>query len=239
MESRCQPVRGAASSWASPQARKPGSPFCGTSPGRAGSGATGLAINVGRADLDGSNVDDSFITGGSGPCGFAVDSQFVYWANNASGTIGRANLDGTGVDQTFIPNAGAFACGVAVDDAHIYWTNAFVGTTLGRADLDGSNVDPNFITGLPAPGGVAVDDRFIYRAGSAGGAIGRADLDGTNVDTGFVQTSSSPLGVTVAPVIAPIPAVSPLGLGLLAVALFAVALLALAHRRRGKASDAS
>jgi hypothetical protein len=69
---------------------------------------------IGRANLDGSAPDESFITGAFHPCGVAVDPSHVYWANTgASPSIGRANLDGTGANQAFI--AGMNSCFVAVD----------------------------------------------------------------------------------------------------------------------------
>ena len=69
---------------------------------------------IGRANLDGTGADQSFVTGATKPAGVAVYSNYVYWANAFAGTIGRANLDGTGVEQGFITGASAPA-GVAVD----------------------------------------------------------------------------------------------------------------------------
>jgi virginiamycin B lyase len=57
---------------------------------------------IGRVNLNGTGVNQPFITGASGPVGVAVNSKYVYWANNATGTIGRANLNGTGVNQRFL-----------------------------------------------------------------------------------------------------------------------------------------
>ena len=57
---------------------------------------------IGRANLNGTGVNQRFLTGASGPVGVAVNSKYVYWANNSTGTIGRANLNGTGVNQRFI-----------------------------------------------------------------------------------------------------------------------------------------
>jgi hypothetical protein len=68
---------------------------------------------IGRADLDGTGANQSFIGGASGPSGVAVDAGHVYWANLAAGTIGRANLDGTGASQSFIGGASS-PFGVAV-----------------------------------------------------------------------------------------------------------------------------
>jgi len=85
---------------------------------------------IGRANLDGTGADISFIAdAGAAPVGVAVDSAHVYWANEGTlldsvrtGTIGRANLDGTGDDNHFITGAddstrsrSAGPSGVAVD----------------------------------------------------------------------------------------------------------------------------
>jgi virginiamycin B lyase len=74
------------------------------------------ADTIGRANLDGTGVNQSFITGASDPAGVAVDATHVYWSNAGTdtGTIGRANLDGTGANQSFITGASGPA-GVAVD----------------------------------------------------------------------------------------------------------------------------
>ena len=69
---------------------------------------------VGRANLDGSNVDQSFITGADTPDAVAVDGQHLYWANTATGAIGRAGLDSSNVDQNFI-NGAENPLGLAVD----------------------------------------------------------------------------------------------------------------------------
>jgi sugar lactone lactonase YvrE len=103
----------------------------------------GSGTTIGRADLDGTGIDESFISGADGPVGVAVDAQHIYWANSNNGTIGRANLDGTDVDQGFITGVG-FPEGVAVDAQHIYWASA--NGTIGRANLDGTGIDESFIT---------------------------------------------------------------------------------------------
>jgi Low-density lipoprotein receptor repeat class B len=102
---------------------------------------------IGRANLDGTAANLTFISGLDKPQGVAVDSAHIYWVSGF-GTIGRANLDGTGASQSFIIGAlGAQA--VAVDSAHIYWTNSGPnGSRIGRANLDGTGVNPSFITTL-------------------------------------------------------------------------------------------
>ena len=125
---------------------------------------TGTQVDaIGRANLDGSSANQSFITGPSHPFGIAVDGSYVYWTNPGLGMIGRANLDGTSVNQYFL-GAGE-PWGVAVDGSHIYWTDsAFHTETIGRANLDGTSADPSFIPGVGGPVGIAVDNSHIYWA---------------------------------------------------------------------------
>jgi hypothetical protein len=69
---------------------------------------------IGRANLDGTGVTQSFITTGTQPLGIAVDGNHVYWTNYGNNTIGRAKLNGTGANQSFITGA-VLPYAVAVD----------------------------------------------------------------------------------------------------------------------------
>jgi virginiamycin B lyase len=167
---------------------------------------------IGRANLDGTDADQRFITrtgdpdqpGGVLLNGVAVDAGHIYWTDENGGTIGRANLNGTGADPSFITGLGA-PVGVAVDAAHLYWTNRaadFGTSTIGRANLDGTGVDHGFIPGLDNPSGVAVDAAHVYWTNTVlpelFAAIGRANLDGTGVDRRFITIAPcGPSGVAV------------------------------------------
>src|SRR5918911_204635 len=128
--------------------------------------------SIGRANLDGTGADQSFITGANAPVGVAVDGAHIYWTTPAA-VVGRANLDGTGVDHSFIATASGAPLGVAVDGAHVYWTNFTTGT-IGRANLDGTGVDQSFITGASRPGGVAVDALLAPRCAGRPAPMGGA-----------------------------------------------------------------
>lgn len=171
---------------------------------------------IGRARIDGSDPDPSFITGADSPCGVAVDRAHVYWTNGtfnyptpSAQAVGRANLDGSGVDQSFISSV-AEPCGVTVDHAHVYWTNAANGT-IGRAELDGTGVEQSLIAGADRPCGLAVTGGSIiprhavlggniYWANSGelpGMTIGRASLDGSAVEQSFIDGLQEVSGVAV------------------------------------------
>ena len=161
-------------------------------------GHSPLVPRVGRADVDGQNVNQNFIAiiGPSEPVHVAVDSSHVYWTNFGTDTVGRADLDGQNVNQSFITGAN-LPLGIAVDSGHIYWTN-FGPDTIGRADLDGQNVNQSFITGASSPIGVAVDSGHIYWTNwILNATIGRADLDGQNVNQSFITGATLSEGVAV------------------------------------------
>jgi virginiamycin B lyase len=150
---------------------------------------------VGRANLDGTNVEESFIAGGDNVCGVAVNATHIYWANVSGTGIGRANLDGTGVDQSLIDATDP--CGVAVSATHVYWANSSA-NTIGRANLNGTGAGQNFVTGASEPCGVAVDGTYLYWANDGSDSIGRAELSNpATADQGFITGADSPCGVAV------------------------------------------
>jgi hypothetical protein len=174
-------------------------------------GAKPAATTIGRARLDGTGVEHSFVSGtGRRPCGVALDRKHIYWAElqggeigspDEGGAIGRANRDGTAVNASFIPTPSTGDCGVAIAGGHIYWATVDHGT-IGRANVDGTGVDGQFISGLAIPRstspisngggpcGIAVAGKYIYWIdfveGATPVAIGRANLDGTGVNKRFI-----------------------------------------------------
>jgi hypothetical protein len=162
---------------------------------------------VGRANLDGTGVQESFISGVNAFC-LATDGAHIYWGGNGGG-IGRANVDGTGVNRNFI-TAGV-GCGLAVDGAHIYWANNSTGA-IGRANIDGTGVNQDFIpSAVPGSGALlcADDGTYLYwihgltlwpPPPSPTGSIGRARLDGTGgAQKDFITGLTTPSGCAIGP----------------------------------------
>jgi hypothetical protein len=126
--------------------------------------SAGSPSYIGRAGLDGSTPNYSFVTipGTSVPCGMAVDAASIFWTEpgflGPNGTkIGRANKStGTGADSSYIGNVPA-PCGITVFGSQLYWANAAT-STIGRANTDATGVNQSFFaTGGQEPCGIAVD----------------------------------------------------------------------------------
>ena len=109
-----------------------------------------------RANLDGSNVED-VATGLGPPISIAIFDNTAYWTEKIgenSGEIRFVNLQGNVVTRNSFTQG--FPIGIAVDavENKLYWTTSH--GKIGRQNLDGSNFQPNFVTGLSAPGTLAL-----------------------------------------------------------------------------------
>ena len=151
---------------------------------------------IGEASLDGTGVNQSFITDTvPGTQGIAVDGRHIYWANVQTNAIGRANLDGTGANPGFITGANEPA-GVAVGSGRIFWTN-IANNTIGDANVNGTGVNQSLISGAHGPAELAVDGQHIYWTNNGGTSIGRANLNGTGVNQNFITGIADPGGLAV------------------------------------------
>ena len=138
-------------------------------------------VVVGRAKLDGSEVDPALIPFCiSGGCtaaswfadGLAVDGSHVYFSGNwpirgdYRNAIARANLDGSGFQRDFMtPNH--LPRSVAVDGSHVYWT-------WGQRELKARITSgPSGTTADPTP-----TFTFSSNGGSASGFECKADTRG-------------------------------------------------------------
>ena len=60
--------------------------------------ANGRGAAIGRADLDGRNMNQSSVAGTQIPPGVAVNGGRIYQTRTLNNTVGRADLDGQNVD---------------------------------------------------------------------------------------------------------------------------------------------
>lgn len=144
---------------------------------------------IGRAALDGSEVEPSFITLQGWACGVAVDSRYLYWAYNSSGRLGRASLDGNAVEPEWMSPGAGRGCGIAVNPTTVFWA-----TTNGvyRAPLAGGPPTP-LSTATKNNCGIAVNAVHAYWA-TGEGFIERDLLSG-GPPTAIVKAPLGPCGV--------------------------------------------
>jgi virginiamycin B lyase len=163
------------------------------------------AGTIGRANIDGTGVNQSFITGIDAPSGITSDGTYLYWTtgglNDTYGTggVARVALDGVmGRNNTFITGASK-PLAVSVDANYVYWAN-FNGSTIGRATIGGAGANQSFIAAGSYPYGLEVRGAYIYWSnfllgtGASGNKIGRADVGGTNINLSFIGNAVGPTG---------------------------------------------
>lgn len=76
----------------------------------------GFEESIGRAELDGSHAEPSFITGIRRPCGIALDGSRIYWTvNDVPGSIQGTDLQGGQPVETIIDQEAGLPCGLAAD----------------------------------------------------------------------------------------------------------------------------
>ncbi len=113
---------------------------------------------IGRANLNGTGVRNTFIRSRTSPSSIAVGGGHLFWTTPRN-TIVRANLNGTGVRPRFITIPNGQPGNIAVGAGHLYWTNyAYfknpVGNKPGRGWISRANLN-----------GTGLRTRFLVRTG--------------------------------------------------------------------------
>lgn len=126
-------------------------------------GATGAA--VGRAALDGGQVDRDWLPVGSSPRDLELARGRLYWPE--SGRIASADVRTGKVrpEHVLLPeHTCSDECDLAVLGDHLYWADSG-SEHLGRARLDGSAVDPQWMRlGAAEPTRIASDGSSLVVA---------------------------------------------------------------------------
>jgi hypothetical protein len=157
---------------------------------------------VGRASLDGSNVDASCYEGLTNPRSIAATSSFVYWTSPfASSTIGTGDLGRAEVDDcsdeasknpAFIAGNINFVGGdIAVNSSYIYVSSFNEGANQSpiiRFTINGgdSGSFALLVGETTGPVGLAVNGANLYWTDSANHRMGRSDLNLENLEPEYL-----------------------------------------------------
>lgn len=155
---------------------------------------------IGRANLDGSNPDPSFIGPTSinstpiNPRSVAVNDTHIYWGDYGRGAVGRANIDGSNPNYDFIYNPADITFGqvasVALNGGDLYWAEDGTNRRIGRSNLDGSDADFAFVPALiDPPTSLTASEGHVWWGDTAGN-IGRVSVAGTGLDTSMYSIAA-------------------------------------------------
>jgi len=175
---------------------------------------TGAFGTIGRANLDGTGVDESWIKDAGTPQGLVLgpNGEYIYWTepgvpDGATGSIGRADLDGTGATNGFTSpgyyNQRGVQDWVAVNTAHLYWSEGWYnpstppeqGWDIANANLDGSGENDYWLPFGTKVTAVAATDSDLYWANAATNTIGRSTSLGGDVDESFITGADDVTGL--------------------------------------------
>ena len=102
--------------------------------------ANNADTTIGRANLDGTGVNQSFIGGATSPCGVAVDGAHVYWGNSAPARSGAPTS--TARARTRASSAARRPLRGGGRRARTSTGPTPTAAAIGRANLDGSGREP-------------------------------------------------------------------------------------------------
>jgi hypothetical protein len=75
----------------------------------------GFGDVIGKGKVDGTEVEDDFVSGIESPCGLAITDSYLYWSEGTQdGGIGRVGLDGSNISRGLVAGLD-YSCGMAAD----------------------------------------------------------------------------------------------------------------------------
>lgn len=169
--------------------------------------AHGLTTGV-DGTVTASDSPMTLATGLNIPCGIAVDSNGVYWTENAAtgGSVKKISINGgTAITLASGLNAasggqGCLVVGVRVDSGSVYWgevSTVYNGNdaAVKKVPISGGTVT-TLASGLNQLAGIAVDSANVYFAGQGLSEVSKVSKSGGTVTT-LGNMWNYPIGVAV------------------------------------------
>ena len=143
---------------------------------------------IGRAKLNGTGVERTWLHVEGEPIGVAVNASNVFWTDFANNRIGRATIAGATIEKTWIT-------GERADRDRGERIERDMGKLLGyiaRATLAGGTIEQTWInTGTGAPQGVAINSAHVFWVQAEEQYIGRATLAGGSIEQKWLKPAGT------------------------------------------------
>jgi hypothetical protein len=124
---------------------------------------------IGHAKLDGTHHNEGYVKTFDVPCGVAVDSKHLYWADASGTTVGKVSLaHRKNLNYGFLTGASS-PCGVGLGGGRVFTANQGTPHGLLSGSLDGGKLkiahsdeptDASYVTDSDC--GVATDSKHVY-----------------------------------------------------------------------------
>jgi hypothetical protein len=156
---------------------------------------------IGRAKLNGSEVNQTWVKCERTPVYVTVDASHVYWRGlGVSSVIGRATIAGGTIEPTWISTPGEG--GIAVNSEHIFWV---VEGAIGRATIAGGSIEATWRTtsGKAPSGGLAITSEYLYFTVGATWpptglyAVSRMKVTGEELENAWASAGQGKTGIAV------------------------------------------
>lgn len=162
--------------------------FIGTDP-------ASIVTGLGRANIDGSGVEQNFIRIGTGLASdlggaVAVGGPYLFWVKSTDSVlfapqVMRATLDGQAVTK-FVDSRGrypSFPNRIASNARYLYFNDDMA---IGRIDINGGDIADFGFPRLGGLGAIALDSAHLYWSGSSSDGIDRGDFSGSVLENNFI-----------------------------------------------------
>jgi hypothetical protein len=160
---------------------------------------------VGKFSLDGTTVNDEFITGlnsFSEGLAFSPDQSKLFISDLESHNVGVYDpTTGAAINSTLITGL-EIPTALAIDGQYLYVVDNGPGT-IGKYNLDGTVVNAALVTGLSGgfrTGHIAILGNSLFVADSGKGVVGEYDATtGATINAALISGLSYPVGLAVVP----------------------------------------
>lgn len=150
---------------------------------------------IGRCNLNGTTIENSWVSVSAGCDFICSDGTFLYWTNFLTNKIGKVNKSGAGKNESLV--TGCNECtGIDTNGGNLYWVNKS-SKTIGFSTTAGGSVNQSLYSGFASlHGGLHVNatKNMIYVSNLEGNVIYKVGLFTGQIETMIAAVSANGTG---------------------------------------------